>query len=187
MDLLQFADLLLTATDPRDAAERTLRWLREQHGARSAALWCSNGTDLALQLSLGVDDGSLAGARALWAHGSDGLATGQPAIDGHRALIPTRPKGSYLYLDGIDPRRLDIALAADGAAVAINALHRKAVHAPGLRRHGADDVRRDELIATLRLHEWNLARVARVKGVSRKTVYDWLEKYHIERERIRKS
>jgi len=186
MDLAQFADVLLGSSNPRDAAERTLRWLKDEYGARAVALWQSNGDGLILELSLGLDHESLGGAQELWARDPAGLLDGQPVVDGNRVLIPTRPKGSYLYLDGVDTRRLNLTIAADGATVALNALHRKASNVQG-RPFGSDDLRREELIATLQLHEWNLARVARVRGVSRKTIYDWLAKYNIPRDKVRKS
>jgi len=44
---------------------------------------------------------------------------------------------------------------------------------------------RDRLLWLLRHNDWNIARVARLEGVTRKTIYDWLEKYEIPRERVR--
>jgi hypothetical protein len=187
MDLTHFAALLMDADGPRDAAERTLRWLKEQYRARAVALWhLDSDRGLVLDLSVGVDDKALEGAKELAARDPDRMARQEPIVDGGRILVPTRPKGSYLYLDGIDARRLNLSVAAEGATVAFNALKRadSPVTYRG-RNHG--DLFRDELIATLRLHEWNVARVARVKGVTRKTVYDWLDKYAIPREHVRRS
>jgi transcriptional regulator of acetoin/glycerol metabolism len=42
-------------------------------------------------------------------------------------------------------------------------------------------------VALLRFNEWNIARVARIKGVTRKTIYDWLARYEIEREKVIRS
>jgi transcriptional regulator of acetoin/glycerol metabolism len=44
-----------------------------------------------------------------------------------------------------------------------------------------------DIVATLEQHEWNIARVARARGVTRKTVYDWMKKYEIPRRRVKKS
>lgn len=44
---------------------------------------------------------------------------------------------------------------------------------------------RDRLLWLLRQNDWNIARVARLEGVTRKTIYDWLEKYQIPREKVR--
>ena len=188
MDLSHFASLFMDANGPRDAAERTLRWLKEECSARSVALWRSEGERLVLELSLGVDGSSLEGAQGLWAQRGDTLLAGQPVTDAGRILIPARPDGTYIYLDGIDARGMNIALAAAGATVALQALRRgPGPMMRGRRVVGSNGLFRDELIATLRLHEWNLARVARVKGVTRKTIYDWLEKYDIPREKVRRS
>jgi hypothetical protein len=188
MDLTQFAELLLGSSTPRDAAERTLRWIKEEYSARSVSLWQNRDGALVLELSLGLDADAMAGAAALFASNPNAIVRGEPIVDGSQVLIPARSRGFCIYLDSVDARRIDLAIAAEGATVAVNALRRKATtqqRRPG--RLGSEEMARDELIATLRLHEWNLARVARVKGVTRKTIYDWLEKYRIPRERVRKT
>ena len=187
MKITDIAELLLTNRGPRDAAQRTLSWLQEEQGARSAALWLADGDELTLQLGVGTDQESIDGALALWVRQRAALAAGQPASEGRSILIATRPEGFHLYLDGVDTRRLDIASAVDCAAVAAKVLRRTATGFAGGEHVKADGLRREELIATLRLHEWNSARVARVKGVTRKTIYDWLEKFQIPRERVSKS
>jgi len=183
--IVDIASLLLDSTGPRDAAQRTLSWLMASNQARSVALFRAEGDALSLDLSVGADDETLSGARKLWEQHREALASGTPALESNRALIPARPAGMFVYLDGVDPKRLDLAGAADGGTVAVRAMQRPGWTAG--RPGGKTALFRDELIATLRLHEWNIARVARVKRVTRKTIYDWIQKYDIPRERIPKT
>jgi len=187
MQLTQVADLLLSAGSPRDAARKTLAWLMDFHQARSVALWrAGEGDALALDMGAAVDHEALLATQALWARDRESLLGGTPSTGESRALIPLRVERSFVYLDGVDPRRVDIETIAGVAAVAAKALSRDR-ESVAEQPSSLEDVRREELVATLRLHEWNIARVARVKGVTRKTIYDWLKKYAIPREHVAKS
>lgn len=150
------------------------------------AIWRAEGVELSLEISVAADEQTIEGARALWARSRASLAEGRPATGDSAILLPIQPAGSYLYLDGVDPRMLDLAVAADGGGVAVMALRRLRSGAGRAGTVATGDVR-EELLSALRLHEWNVARVARVKGVTRKTIYDWLQKYNIPRERVRKT
>ena len=46
-------------------------------------------------------------------------------------------------------------------------------------------VEREQLVHLLEQHEWNLARVARAKDVSRPTIYAWMDRLGIERKHVR--
>ena len=46
---------------------------------------------------------------------------------------------------------------------------------------------REKLLLLLNRNEWNIARVARMMGVTRRTVYLRLQRYNIPRERVPKS
>ena len=184
--LADIAPLLLDAASPREASRRTLDWLRLHTGARSIALWRAEGDDLTLAISVGADAETLTRARGLWARRDPAaLASGHPLTDESAVLVMTRPSDTLVYVDGVDPKTVDIASLVDGAAVAAVAL-RWSPSGIGVQGNGAAALRREELVATLRLHEWNIARVARVKGVTRKTIYDWLARYDIPREHVPK-
>ncbi len=177
------AGILLDAHSPRQAAARTLQWLLTDVKARSIALWRSEpDATLSLELGIEVDEVTLTSTRGLWQRRGEG-AFREPISGTSAVLIPTRDfDDSWAYVDGIDPMSVDADKVADGAAVAVKAVRR----GPATMGRLPSDLRREELIATLRLHEWNIARVARVKGVTRKTIYDWLAKYDIPREHIPK-
>jgi transcriptional regulator of acetoin/glycerol metabolism len=48
-------------------------------------------------------------------------------------------------------------------------------------------VARAQLIALLDRNEWNIARVARLMRVTRRTIYLRLDRYGVERKRVRKT
>ena len=51
----------------------------------------------------------------------------------------------------------------------------------------AADAEREQLWLTLQQNEWNIARVARLLGVTRRTVYLRLKRYGIERKKVPKT
>lgn len=56
-----------------------------------------------------------------------------------------------------------------------------------LERTPVEDMEREKLLLLLNRNEWNIARVARLMGVTRRTIYLRLERYKIPRERVRKT
>jgi GAF domain/Bacterial regulatory protein, Fis family len=56
-----------------------------------------------------------------------------------------------------------------------------------LERTPVDDMAREKLLLLLNRNEWNIARVARLMGVTRRTIYLRLQRYNIPRERVSKG
>lgn len=56
-----------------------------------------------------------------------------------------------------------------------------------LERTPVPDIERQKLLLLLNHNAWNIARVARLMGVTRRTVYLRLQRYNIARERVYKS
>jgi hypothetical protein len=56
-----------------------------------------------------------------------------------------------------------------------------------LERTPVEDMEREKLLLLLNRNEWNIARVARMMGVTRRTVYLRLQRYNIPRERVLKT
>jgi hypothetical protein len=56
-----------------------------------------------------------------------------------------------------------------------------------LERTPLRDLERQKLLLLLERHEWNIARVARLLGMARRTVYARLERYRIPRRRVLKA
>ena len=56
-----------------------------------------------------------------------------------------------------------------------------------LAKTPVDDMEREKLLLLLSRNEWNIARVARLMGVTRRTIYLRLQRHNIPRERVSKS
>jgi transcriptional regulator with GAF, ATPase, and Fis domain len=56
-----------------------------------------------------------------------------------------------------------------------------------LERTPVEDMEREKLLLLLNRNEWNIARVARLMGVTRRTIYLRLQRYKIPRERVPKT
>lgn len=56
-----------------------------------------------------------------------------------------------------------------------------------LERTPVEDIEREKLLLLLNRNEWNIARVARLMKVTRRTIYLRLQRYKIPRERVRKT
>ncbi len=185
LELESLAGFLLDASSPRDAALKILGWIQKHNRARSVALWREEEGELLMEISVAADEDTISGARTLWAGGRAALKAGGPLSGESQVLAPTKQAGVYVYLDGVTPKRVDLKTTVEGAGIAALALRRLR---PGAsRREMDDDLKREELIATLNLHEWNIARTARARSVTRKTIYDWMAKHKIARERVSKS
>ena len=56
-----------------------------------------------------------------------------------------------------------------------------------LERTPVEDMEREKLLLLLNRNEWNIARVARLMAVTRRTIYLRLQRYNIPRERVPKT
>jgi hypothetical protein len=56
-----------------------------------------------------------------------------------------------------------------------------------LERTPIEDMEREKLLLLLNRNEWNIARVSRLMGVTRRTIYLRLQRYNIPRERVPKT
>ena len=185
METETLVDLLL-GESPREAALRTLEWIRAHSQARSVSLWRLVDGSPALELGAAVDEQTIAGVKSLLARIEGPVSEGQSVrADGSilMAVDGGSGDGHVLYVDGLPADRRDLETMSSYARVALKALRHPAFGTPRL----AEEAKREELVALLRLHEWNIARVARARNVTRKTIYEWLRKFNISRERVLKA
>jgi transcriptional regulator of acetoin/glycerol metabolism len=56
-----------------------------------------------------------------------------------------------------------------------------------LERTPVPDIERQKLLLLLKHNEWNIARVARLMNLTRRTIYLRLQRYNIARERVAKT
>jgi hypothetical protein len=204
----------------RYVAERALAAVKSLTNARTAAVFSSPETRLALFASISVDQQSMDLVRAVFRIQGDALRRGEmfysPELHTDRRLTGlvsrTSPAAlvvvpafggeevvALLYADSLEPyfcTRHDQQRLADLSALVGEAMG--ASGAPGLPAEeswaqyleASDPVfnkQRDELLLLLNRTDWNIARVARILGVSRRTLYVRLEKYRIPREHVQKK
>jgi hypothetical protein len=188
MDAIVLADLLLASRGRFDeAARRVLTWALEHQRGRSIALWRAEKEEIVLECGISLDHESIRAANDAWVANREELLAGRPVSLGHSAFVPTRTENYFVFIDGIERRgvrSLDLAMTATMGGVAARAI-RSSKLPPDLSSKSEDAAL--DIVATLEQHEWNIARVARARGVTRKTVYDWMKKYEIPRRRVKKS
>jgi hypothetical protein len=188
MDPIVLADLLLASRGRlEEAARRVLTWALEHQRGRSIALWRAEKDEILLECGISLDHESIRAANDAWAANREELLAGRPVSLGNSAFVPTRTENYFVFIDGSERqgvRSFDLALTSTMGGVAARAI-RSAKLPPDLPSKGEDAAL--EIVAALEQHEWNIARVARAKGVTRKTVYDWMRKYQIPRRRVKKS
>ena len=205
----QFTDLVLGADEPQRLAERTVDIILSLTHGRCAAVFRIEGVRLTLFASRGLDQAALDAAHADWSANAASLAGGEmfyvPTATGPgpeaRAAVPIRGGDGVvgiLYVDSAEAHFLD---AGDCQRLAkFNLILARALAAPVataddrprgweryLERTSVDDMERERLLLLLDRNEWNIARVARLMQVTRRTVYLRLARYGVPRERVRKS
>jgi transcriptional regulator with GAF, ATPase, and Fis domain len=206
----QFTNLVLGADEPQKLAERTVEIILTLTHGRCAAVFRLDADRLTLFASRGVDQVALDAAHADWQAHAATLASGEmfyaptaPAGGGPeaRAAVPIRSDDAVvgiLYVDGAEPHFLDAGdcqrlvkftrvLARALAAPVPPAGDRPRGWERYLEQTSVDDMERERLLLLLERNEWNIARVARLMQVTRRTIYLRLARYGVPRERVRKG
>jgi len=107
---------------------------------------------------------------------------------------------AVLYVDSLEPHFCDshdLERLAKFSRIIAKAVNENAAPSGGrgsgedweayLERTPVEDMEREKLLLLLNRNEWNIARVARLMGVTRRTIYLRLQRYNIPRERVPKS
>jgi transcriptional regulator with GAF, ATPase, and Fis domain len=132
-----------------------------------------------------------------------------PSADDHTgpaslALVPVKHDDeliALMYVDSFDPHfcsshdlermgkfsRIVAKAVTDNGPMREQALSRAQGWEAYLERTPVEDMEREKLLLLLNRNEWNIARVARLMGVTRRTIYLRLQRYNIPRERVPKT
>ena len=105
---------------------------------------------------------------------------------------------ALLYIDAAEPHFLNNAdreRLSKFARIIAKAVTQSAGPKPSraeawetyLERTPVEDMEREKLLLLLNRNEWNIARVARLMGVTRRTIYLRLQRHNIPRERVPKN
>ena len=108
---------------------------------------------------------------------------------------------AVLYVDSLDPHfcttqdlerltkfsRIIAKAVGESGPLAERAPTRAEAWESYLERTPVEDMEREKLLLLLNRNEWNIARVARLMSVTRRTIYLRLQRYNIPRERVPKT
>jgi transcriptional regulator with GAF, ATPase, and Fis domain len=179
--LLDDAIRALVAPDGRAAGARLLRLLVGCARANAAALLEMRGDQPTLLVGVDVTQETLDAASQAWERSRARLEADESVQRRAHVIAPLRRHGQTLGLLVVDSPRvegLDDVVRALGPVFVqvLEATRRAEAENPG-----------EELRRLLDENEWNLARVARILGVSRVTIYARLDRYGIPRQRVLKG
>lgn len=183
----------LVSIEPATQATRLLGRLMEHTRASAGAVLVPSDQDLRVFVSRQASLERLSQGRSAVANHRFLLQRGESvSVDGI-TLLPSMAEsglvGIVLLEGGMYPvEGTDLILTAIAAAVMVAMQPRPLTgdldHFVGIR---SDEVERHRLLELLKRNEWNLARVARVLGVTRRTVYMRLKRYDIARQKVPKT
>jgi predicted DNA-binding protein (UPF0251 family) len=183
----------LVSIEPASQATRLLGRLMEHTRATAGAVLVPSDQDLRVFVSRQASLERLSQGRSAVASQRLLLQRGEPVSAEGITLLPlTRDSGlvGVVLLEGgtSSMEGTDLILTAIVAAVMVAMAPRPLGgdldQFVGIR---SDEVERHRLIELLKRNEWNLARVARVLGVTRRTVYMRLKRYDIARQKVPKT
>ena len=173
--------------------ERTLQVMAAMNGAQQAAVFRRAGQGLVLAASRSVDQTVLDAAQTLWAGCRGQLEAGRPATaEGQPVtLMPLIHDGDLvgcMVLDAVDARLCPPKYREQVLGIVARALSRKGDEGPLaavaetiLEELPARDYAREQLLVLMDQEQWNVARVARFLGITRRTLYSRLQRYGISR------
>lgn len=182
---------LFFSEDPRQKLDKIVAYLVAESEAQGGALFAVHGDKLVPQVIRGIDLERLAGVQALWEQARSALAKGRAERSSDLVLAPASSAEGLVGVLCLDtPRRFD-----DEESEMLRRLLARGLAEP----HGAPTVEeflsttstadtvREQLLVTLERNEWNVARVARLLGVTRRTIYMRLQRYGIKRKKVPKT
>jgi hypothetical protein len=194
-------DVVLSLVDGRCGAVFTLDGDRlllfasrgvDQHALDAAqVVWSSRSDSLRRgEAFYAAEAGAIAGLKAQARQGPASL-TVVPVLQ-DSILV------ALLYIDAADPHFLNNAdreRLSKFARIIAKAVVQTAAPRPSraeawetyLERTPVEDMEREKLLLLLNRNEWNIARVARLMGVTRRTIYLRLQRHSIPRERVPKN
>lgn len=176
--------------DPGGAARRVLAIAMKHAGAERAALHAVDGDTLALFASHAVDQQDLDLVPAAWDTHRARLDRGEVVTDSRWTVAAVgRPASALVYFGGLHPppaplvRQILSRLGPffeDAVRAKTNGRAERAREA-WVQNTRVDDFEKEQLEILLDRNEWNVARVARILHVCRRTMYQKIRKYGLQR------
>lgn len=188
MNTLDSVVSLLVSDEPRRSADRILTRLVQMHLARGGAILRPRQGQVEIWMSVGLSLTAAAELPVRWADHADSLAAGRSVVEAAFAMFPAVRDGELvaaLYL--AQPESLSLPEAAVFAtAIAEAVLASDSAETRPAPQASPAEQGRLQLLTLLERTDWNIAEVARLVGVTRRTVYMRLRSFGIERRRVPK-
>lgn len=191
MKHLEQVAALLVSEDPRHAADKVLGLLSSVARASAAALLAVDGSEISVFASRDLPLDSLTKVRDAWRSHRRALAAGKAVKSDALVLAPVRDGGelvAVLCLQGAEHFAPDDAVVYEVTLAKAVRARRGPQSVEGyLTSATSAELQRDHLLTALSQNEWNISRVARILGVTRRTVYLRLQRFGIARKRVPKT
>ena len=176
----------LVADDPRRSADRLLSKMCGVTGAEGGAVLVPHGDNASVLLSYRLSLSGLGSLPIRFGDHRGRLAKGDVVSASGFALAPISGDGGqqlgWIYLENpqsADAKELKPFLLA--MAKAVGALNDPGVRVPNVNRA---DANRANILRILEENDWNIARVSRELGVTRRTLYMRLAAFGIARKKV---
>ena len=177
----------LVADDPRRSADRLLSKMCDVAGAEGGAVLVPQGDNATVFLSFRLSLGGLGSLPIRFQDHRTRLVKGEVVSAAGFALAPVVGDGdaqlAWVYLENprtADPKELKPFLL--GMAKAVAALgDATPARVPNVNRA---DANRANILRILEENDWNIARVSRELGVTRRTLYMRLAAFGIARKKV---
>jgi hypothetical protein len=190
-DLLEAIIWLVESGGPGTVATNAVTFVaRATRSTSAAAFMLGEQGDLRLFASHQIDQGALDAVNEAWVAHASAFRSGETTRTEKGVISPLTLGPDFvglLFLGQTAPvnlerlgRVLEILAKAMRSA---SATPLRSEWATFLERTSPEEVAREQLVLLLEQNEWNVARVARLKGVTRPTIYNWMERYGIKRKR----
>jgi hypothetical protein len=182
----------LVSTDPVDQVGRVLSRLLDHVHASGGALVVQAEPAPRVLVARNMALTSLEDLPSLWDRHRKALKAGRAAGGECRRLLPVLDGSDLIgavYVEGdVDVQQARAYLSVLGRAV-LAATDPDALRAFGgdLLGVGVERSKREITLASLRQHEWNISRVARELGLTRRTIYLRLARWGVDRVRVPKT
>jgi hypothetical protein len=179
---------LLVSDEPRRAADRILTRLIQIHLARGGAILRPRQDQVEIWMSSGLSLAAVSELPVRWRDHGGALAAGGPVVEPGFALFPAmagREMVAALYLAQPESPSVHDA-AVFGGAIAQAVLASDSPETSRAPEASPAEQAKLQLLSLLQKNDWNIAEVARLLGVTRRTVYMRLRSFGLERRRVPK-
>jgi DNA-binding NtrC family response regulator len=194
MGLREDALRRILSLDAGRSAQLSLRLAQDQVQAQSGAVVAIDGERYVLFAAAELDERDLRQVAEAWSHQRTAILAGRPVIGSEWAVVPFgRPVTGMLYVgrarSALTPAILKHVVADLGEllelAISVRAQEpeTKLVYETLLQRTPLRAIEKQRLVLLLKAHNWNKTKTALALGTTRATLYKWLERYRIQKQK----